>query len=262
MMGGAKWWLAAAYVLSVVVAVAALYVGPLRSEPLPTAVAERSSAPTRRPSLAAGSAPTLIPSRPGDPVIYLASLGGIPDGVLAELADYVNTKYEIDVRLLEPSSPDASAFDPDRDQYVTEDLLDGLVRAYPKALPDDGSVVIGILSDDVYILDRPDWGWAFGMRGDRGYAVVSTARMGSLDEPIAPVVLTRLRKMVLRDIGVLFFGLPLNHDPISVLYVDVLGVDDLDRMSEEFCGSNCPAKASSGMFATLPLTATMAGVSN
>lgn len=261
-VGAGKWWIAAAYLLSMAVVVAALYAGPFQSQPSPIAAsvphptqvpepratpsADAHATPVPEPSHSATAAPTLIPSLSGDPVLYLAAIGGFPEDVLADLATFVNTKYDIEVRLLAPLSPDESAFDPERDQYVTEELLNGLVQSYPKARPDDGSVVIGILRDDVYILDRPDWYWAFGMRGDSGYAVVSTARMGDLQDPVAPIVMSRLRKMILRNIGVLYYGLPLNQDPISVLYVEVLGVDDLDRMNEELCGSECPAQASVG----------------
>ena len=44
----------------------------------------------------------------------------------------------------------------------------------------------------------------------------------------------RLQKMVTKDIGILYFGLPQSDDPKSVLYKDVLGPMDLDRMSEDF----------------------------
>ena len=193
-----------------------------------------------------------LPRGSGDPAVYLAPLGGFPERILDDLASYVNAKYEIEVQLLQPSTPDSAAFDPERGQYVTEELLESLERTYPKAAPGDGSVVIGVLADDVFILDRTDWAWAFGMRGDDGYAVFSTARMGSLATPIEPIVMSRIRKMILRDIGVLYYGLPLNDDPLSVLYTDVLGVDDLDRMIEEFCGSECPLRASIERVASLP----------
>jgi predicted Zn-dependent protease len=243
MVGGAKWWIAAAYVLGLAIAVAALYVASPISEQLPQPLLGTVEAPHPGPILRPGAAQTLTPDGSGDPVVYLASLGGIPDEILVDLADHVHSKYDIVVRVLRPSSPETSAFDPERDQYITEALVGGLARTYPRADPEDQSVVIGVLADDIYILDRTDWAWAFGMRSDNGYAVVSTARMGSLQEPIAPIVLSRLRKMIVRDIGVLYYGLPLNDDPRSVLYVDVLGVDDLDRMSEELCGSECPSQA-------------------
>jgi hypothetical protein len=45
---------------------------------------------------------------------------------------------------------------------------------------------------------------------------------------------SRLRKMVLKNIGIMYYGLPVSRDPRSVLYGNVLGPDDLDYMSEFF----------------------------
>jgi len=45
---------------------------------------------------------------------------------------------------------------------------------------------------------------------------------------------SRLRKMVLKNIGVLYYLMPTNHDPQSVLYDDVGAVEDLDNMGEDF----------------------------
>lgn len=42
----------------------------------------------------------------------------------------------------------------------------------------------------------------------------------------------RARKMVTRYIGLLYYGLPLSDDPESLLYDNVLGPADLDRMEE------------------------------
>jgi hypothetical protein len=46
--------------------------------------------------------------------------------------------------------------------------------------------------------------------------------------------MARLQKMITKDIGILFFQLPESADPRSVLYNNILGPDDLDRMTEEF----------------------------
>jgi len=60
---------------------------------------------------------------------------------------------------------------------------------------------------------------------------VSTARLG--DELMANPM-RRLQKLVTKSIGLMYFGLPLSDDPGSVLYRNILGPRDLDRMSEEF----------------------------
>lgn len=266
-MRGTSRWVAATVVLGVALIVTGCYLGSLHIAPQP--VAETTSpatpsptastatpriaspavpraTPDRSPVASASPAPQVIPSSPVGRSVYLVPIGPFPADVLTEVAGHVSTKYDIDVQILVASPLDGSDWDSVRDQYVAEDLLDTLVRSYSRPATDEGSVIIGVLTEDVYIRDRPDWNWAFGLRGGTGYAVVSTARMGSLEEPIVPIITGRLRKMVLRDIGVLYYGLPLNYDPISLLYADVLGVDDLDRMGEELCGSDCPSRASTG----------------
>ncbi len=180
--------------------------------------------------------------------LSLAAIGDFPPDLVAELGAFYEKKLGIDVEILKSSPLDHAALDSARNQLVAEDLIAALIRSYPKPTAEQGKVIIGLVTDDLYIRNRPDWDWAFGLRGDRRYAIVSTARMGPLAEPIAPIVMSRLRKMVMRDIGVLYYGLPLNRDPFSVLYVDLLGLDDLDRMGEDLCGSDCPGIAFTGRF--------------
>ena len=237
-------WTAAARLLGIAAILSGCYAWPITIAPAPIAEsAPPEPAATTKPGAPTRTQPPFIPIAPTGRSLYLAAIGDFPADLLAELADHFSKKYGIDVAILAPSSLDQSGFDSVRDQFVAEDLVDALVRAYPRPASDDGSVVIGLLTNDVYIRDRPDWNWAFGTRGDTGYAVLSTARMGPLDEPIPSIIKSRLRKMVLRDIGVMYYGLPFNYDPLSVLFFDVLSVDDLDRMGEEFCGSDCPGIA-------------------
>jgi hypothetical protein len=75
------------------------------------------------------------------------------------------------------------------------------------------------------------WDYAYGLRLQGHLAVVSTARLGDL---LGSDRMRRLQKMVTKDIGILYFGLPQSDDPGSVLYRNVNGPGDLDRMSEDF----------------------------
>jgi hypothetical protein len=45
---------------------------------------------------------------------------------------------------------------------------------------------------------------------------------------------TRLRKMVTKDIGILYYGLPQNQNPKSVLYNGIMGIEELDQVGEDF----------------------------
>jgi hypothetical protein len=91
-------------------------------------------------------------------------------------------------------------------------------------------VVIALVDRDMYIADST-WNYAYGLRDKGHLAVVSTAH---LDDGLLGNTTQRLQKMVTKDIGILYFGLPQSDDPKSVLYKNVLGPVDLDRMSEDF----------------------------
>jgi predicted Zn-dependent protease len=110
-----------------------------------------------------------------------------------------------------------------------------LAERYPET--GERRVAIGLTRSDMYI---PGFGWsyAFSYRyGDR-FAVVSSARMshGCLDIVQADEArqLTRLRKMVGKNIGILHYGLPLSSDPRSLRYANVGGPQELDVMAETF----------------------------
>ena len=83
--------------------------------------------------------------------------------------------------------------------------------------------------------------WTHGHRRSRIYWL-SWRLVGSLPAAGRPSTLTpdeellrsRLRKMVIKNIGMMYYGLPVSRDPRSVLYGNVLGLDDLDYMSEFF----------------------------
>jgi hypothetical protein len=114
---------------------------------------------------------------------------------------------------------------------AADDVIGLLPSIYPEAT-DPSSVVIGVLPADMYVRGIPEWRWAFGNRADGHLAVVSTARMQATGLFGASIAGSRLRKMVTRDIGVLYFGPPLSDDPHSVMYREILSVPDLDRLGE------------------------------
>jgi hypothetical protein len=123
--------------------------------------------------------------------------------------------------------------DPTRGQLAVEDLVPDLEATYPEAA-DPNHVVIAVLRGDIYTKGRPDWRFVF-RGGDDHVGVVSTARMHAAIGPFGDLVEAgRLRKMVTRSIGFLYYGIPFSVVPQSVLYVQLLGVSDIDRMGDDF----------------------------
>ena len=58
--------------------------------------------------------------------------------------------------------------------------------------------------------------------------------MLDLGQPFSDVAATRLRKIVTKDIGILYYGLPHSDNPHSVLYNQIMGIEELDAVGEDF----------------------------
>ena len=179
----------------------------------------------------APASPIGVPSPPVDRAIYLAPFGDFPREDADALVAHYLVKFDLAIEVL-PSIPvPETAMDADRDQLIAERLLDAIATTDVVA-SDPDAVVIGLTDVDMYIADTT-WGYAYGLRSGGTLAVVSAARMdaGFATEERRH---QRLRKMVTKNLGILYYGLGVSDDPRSVLYRDILGPDDLDYASEDF----------------------------
>jgi len=187
-----------------------------------------------RPSASIVQAAVHIAAPPGRRIL-LAPLGSFPADTVRSLVDFYRQKYGLDVAVLDRATIDPSARDVGRDQLVAEKVIESMRFSHPAVTNDPDAVVIGLVTEDVYTQSRTDWDWSFGVRMDGRFAVVSTARMtAGFGVRREDRERSRLRKMVTRDIGILYYGMSLNDDPRSVLFRDLLSVDDLDGLSEDF----------------------------
>ncbi|MEQ1794837.1 MAG: hypothetical protein ABL970_11650, partial [Nitrospira sp.] len=99
-------------------------------------------------------------------------------------------------------------------------------------------MMMGFTRGDMYI-EKMDWQFAFALRESGRFTMISTARMDPESFGFAPdeqVLRTRLAKMVTKQIGLYFYGLPERQEKTSVLFSPILGVDDLDEVSAELDG--------------------------
>jgi predicted Zn-dependent protease len=171
-------------------------------------------------------------SRAAAPPVYFVSIGGFPQSDVAALSRYFGRKLGLKTGVLPRTALPASAFNRQRKQYVAEKLIEVLQRPVG-----DPRVVIGLTAEDMYTRDKPDWRYAFSIRDPHGFAVVSRTRMDPRLLGLTPdpgLRMRRLQKMVMKNIGVLAFGHRVSANPRSVLYDSILGLDDLDYMTQEF----------------------------
>jgi hypothetical protein len=166
--------------------------------------------------------------------IYFVPLGDFPAPKVENLVAYYRDKFNLTIESLPGVPLNPSARDADRQQLIAEATIALMKHAYPDLTRDPEAILIGLTVEDMYIA-RYDWQYTFSWRQDKKFAVVSAARMdlGSSLLPEARIE-NRLRKMVSKNIGILYYRLPASNDPASVLYNNVGGISDLDRMGEEF----------------------------
>jgi len=171
--------------------------------------------------------------------LYLVAIGDVPPDLISQLTLHFHRTLGIAVEELPAIPSDPLTFDAVRSQVVAEELLSAIRRVYPAVTQDSSTRVIGITGDDMYLRSMAkSWAFGFSLRSDdERMAVVSYAQMDPTAFGLASdtdMLRSRVTKMVAKNIGVLYFGLPLSDDPRSVLYRNIGGTDELDVMTEYF----------------------------
>jgi predicted Zn-dependent protease len=168
-------------------------------------------------------------------IVYFVPFDDFPLPTAQSLAVHYQTKYQVPVQVGPTLRIPESAADPARGQLNSSALLAILEEHYPST--SGRTVIVGLTQYDMYIPDV-SWEYAFSNRGADRLAVVSTARMeyGCLGFTTAgpDQQLARVRKMVGKNLGVLYFRLGQSRNPGSMLYGDIGGVQELDRMTDDF----------------------------
>lgn len=182
--------------------------------------------------LSAGAARTApAPAAAVAPVSFVP-IGSFPERDADALAGYFGRSLGLRAGVLPRAALPRTAFDAARRQYVAERLIGVLHKP-----AGDPRVVIGLTDEDMYWAAKPEWRYTFSIRSPQGFAVVSAARMDPRADGLFPdpgLRMRRLRKMVLKNIGVLAYGRAPSGNPRSALYDRILGPDDLDYMSTDF----------------------------
>jgi len=185
-------------------------------------------------SLGKGQKP---PEGQGNATLYFVAVGDAPSSDISDLVAHYKAKLNIQSVVLSPMAVSKNDVDVNRRQLIAEEVIESLRRSYADHRKNNSAVLIGITSHDMYPRGE-DWQFCFGWR-DPGarIAVVSTARM-NLHYPGEPTnqadSTIRLRKMVTKDIGIMYFGMSPNHNPRSVLFDGILGIEELDQVTEDF----------------------------
>lgn len=158
--------------------------------------------------------------------IYLVQMGQHKDPYdIAEFARSVGSQYGLDIRVLPPSGLDGAAWDPVRHQYIAEALCAQLEREHAALAADADAYLIGFTDADMYTVTQ-NWGGTFTERDGQRTAVISSDEMRDTDRwrvrnadghTGTEHLQARMRRILLKDIALLYWHLPFNNDPTSLL---------------------------------------------
>ena len=172
--------------------------------------------------------------------LYFLPLGDFPAETVRDLVSFYEKKYGLRVETLPNVNLSPTAMNPERKQLIAEEAVEIMEHANPTLKNDPNAIVIGLTTEDMYIA-KLNWRFSFSFRDQGKYAVVSCGRMilpqtgrFKLHPASEEQLLSRLRKMVTKNIGILYYHLPQSDDPRSVLYRNVGGIEELDQMGEDF----------------------------
>jgi YD repeat-containing protein len=177
--------------------------------------------------------------------VYVVPLGPIKSVAVPPMLAELRNRYGLQLQLLPMIPLPPWAENTPRKQFVAEDLITAMKLAYPKLEADPLAIVIGLTDADMYI-SQLSWYYAFSFREEERFAVVSIAHLSESEDNKqvgADVLQKRLRKVLIRDIGILYYRLQPSHDYSSVLYRNIDEATDLDDVGDDYLESDVIVRA-------------------
>jgi predicted Zn-dependent protease len=169
--------------------------------------------------------------------IYFIPIGNAPISEINGVMAHYRQKFGLESTVLPHLTPGPSDVNPIRRQLIAENVLALMHKTYSGYVENNSSILIGITSDDIYPLEQK-WKFCFGWREPEiRSAVVSTARMNlhyDGEPPSQTNESARLQKMITKDIGIMIYNRSQSNNPHSVLFSGILGIQELDEVSEDF----------------------------
>ena len=168
--------------------------------------------------------------------LYFVPVGPLKSVSTEQLVSYYRVRFGLDIRVLSRIEPAESAADLRRRQLIAERITQFVRTSYPELATGPRTVIIGISEYDMHIQKIANWQFAFSYRDGR-VAIVSAARMDPKNFGLpadGELLHQRLRKMITKNLGILYFGLSQTSDPRSVMYNGILGLEELDAIGEDF----------------------------
>ncbi len=190
------------------------------------------------PPGATGTAvPSASPRLNGVGELYFVAIGELPQINIERIANYFGRKYGVRIKVL-PTLPITDEMRLPKfpeSRPVADRVIEVMKRENAKIASNPKAIVIGV-TDDMHVAQSERM-YDFSYQLDARFAVVAldSVKPTTFCEPANQDLLeSRLRKVIAKNIGILYYRLPRSENPGSVMYSSLDCVDELDGMGEEF----------------------------
>ena len=168
--------------------------------------------------------------------VFLVPIEDFPVERATAIAEHFRTRFGVAIDVAPAMQWPEGAYVESRRQMDSAMMLTRLESHYAASAAPP-AVAIALTTRDMFNSDV-NWGYVFSYRRRNRVAVVSPARMDrgcmGVFQADEDRIMARLRKMVGKNIGIMYFGLEMSADPASMLYRNIGGPQELDAMSERF----------------------------
>jgi predicted Zn-dependent protease len=162
--------------------------------------------------------------------VYLVPIADFPVNRAIAIAEHFRTKFGVAIEVAPAVQWPEGAYVERRRQMNSAVMLTQLEAIYATA--GNRVVAIGLATSDMFN-PEVNWAYVFSYRRRNRVAVVSPARMDrgclGLVRADDDRIMARLRKMVGKNIGIMYFGLEMSNDPASMLYATIADHRNLMR---------------------------------
>ena len=165
------------------------------------------------------------------PGIYLLALGRLQTIDLPKLTDELSLRYHLPIETLPALPVTTSTLDPKHHALDADRLLALIAQSFH--VNARTTAIIGLTDYELYSASIGGR-YPFSLRQPPHFAVVSTADLGGdfVDRLSGHTRHQRTRKLVARDIGFLYLGLPEVDDSHSLLRSEMSSIGDIDQLRE------------------------------
>jgi YD repeat-containing protein len=171
--------------------------------------------------------------------LYLVALGGSAHNEVQDLARFLEDECNLHAEVLPDMELPERGFDASHKQWIAEMLVDAMAHNFPNVAEDEDARIMGVIDSDIYPRSL-GWDFTFNYRYANKYAVLQTTRLNPAffgRKPNLAIMTERLRKTVLKCLGLLYFDFQDSRRPESVMSFEGT-LQSIDKQAEHYLVSD------------------------